>query len=298
MSMHEGQVTLTRSQAIRLVTRTLPQIHEGEIHALVDAGTTSYIYRLGSMFVARFPMIATDPAAARGVLECEHRAMAEFRRASPVPSPEPVLIGEPGESYPSPWSVHTWVDGDVATPTSAASSVDLARDLACLLAALRSADTAGRGFDGVGRGGALTDHDAWVAACLERSEGILPVSELREAWSRLRALPREDRDAMCHRDLIPPNLVVTANRLRGVLDTGTFGPADPALDLVCAWHLFDDGPRGVLREALAVPDLQWTRGAAWAFIQAIGLVWYYAESNPAMSELGRVTLGRVLANDF
>jgi hypothetical protein len=33
------------------------------------------------------------------------------------------------------------------------------------------------------------------------------------------------------------------------------------------------------------------RGAAWAFEQALGAVWYYADSNPVMSEMGRRTLG-------
>ncbi|WFR84638.1 hypothetical protein [Arthrobacter sp. Y-9] len=39
---------------------------------------------------------------------------------------------------------------------------------------------------------------------------------------------------------------------------------------------------------------EWERGAGWAFQQAMGLVWYYRESNPDMSELGRSTLDRLL----
>jgi hypothetical protein len=42
--------------------------------------------------------------------------------------------------------------------------------------------------------------------------------------------------------------------------------------------------------------LEWARGAAWAFEQAMGLVWYYRESNPVMADLGRTTLGRILAD--
>jgi hypothetical protein len=36
-------------------------------------------------------------------------------------------------------------------------------------------------------------------------------------------------------------------------------------------------------------------GKAWVFAHAMGLVWYYAQNNPAMSRTGRRTLGRVLA---
>jgi aminoglycoside phosphotransferase (APT) family kinase protein len=85
---------------------------------------------------------------------------------------------------------------------------------------------------------------------------------------------------MTHGDLMPGNLLVSRGRLAGVLDTGSLAPADPALDLVGAWHL-----------------LEWERGKAWAFEQAMGLVAYYAATNPTMSRIGRRTLDRILADE-
>jgi aminoglycoside phosphotransferase (APT) family kinase protein len=134
-----------------------------------------------------------------------------------------------------------------------------------------------------------------MATCLDRSDGLLNVARLRALWRELRELPRQAPDVMTHGDLIPGNVLVAEGRLAGLLDAGGFGPADPALDLVAAWHLLDDAPRRVLREALACDDLEWERGRAWAFEQAMGLVWYYAESNPAMARTGRRTLERITA---
>jgi hypothetical protein len=57
-----------------------------------------------------------------------------------------------------------------------------------------------------------------------------------------------------------------------------------------------DAIRRALREALRCDDLEWARGAAWAFQQAMGTVWYYADSNPSMSLMGRRTLERILAD--
>jgi phosphotransferase family enzyme len=94
-------------------------------------------------------------------------------------------------------------------------------------------------------------------------------------------------------DLVPGNVLVAGGRLAGVLDVGCFGAADPALDLIGAWTLLAAGPRLLLRDALRCTDLDWERGKAWAFQQAMGLVWYYAETNPVMSRLGRVTLDRI-----
>ena len=100
---------------------------------------------------------------------------------------------------------------------------------------------------------------------------------------------------MTHGDLIPGNLLVAEGRLRGVIDVGGLGPADPALDLVAAWHLLEPGPRRVLRDELGCDDLEWDRGQAWAFEQAMGAAWYYVHTNPAMHRMGMVTLDRILA---
>jgi hypothetical protein len=52
----------------------------------------------------------------------------------------------------------------------------------------------------------------------------------------------------------------------------------------------------VLRERLACDDLEWQRGKAWAFEQAMGAVWYYVDSNPAMSNMGQRTLAHIMAD--
>lgn len=55
--------------------------------------------------------------------------------------------------------------------------------------------------------------------------------------------------------------------------------------------LLDEGPRQFLRD-----NLDRERGRAWAFVQAVGQVWYYVNSNPTMRRAGRRTLDRILAN--
>ena len=175
-----------------------------------------------------------------------------------------------------------------------AARFPFAGDLAEFIADVRAIGTRGRAFSGRGRGGSLRDHDEWMSTCFTRSERLLDVPPLRRLWAGFRELPRESPDVMSHGDLTPGNVLVAGGRLTGVLDTGSFGPADPALDLISAWNLLEAGPREALRDALRCAGLDWERGRAWAFQQAMGLVWYYASSNPVMSRLGRVTLDRIL----
>ncbi|GAA4091925.1 aminoglycoside phosphotransferase family protein [Nonomuraea soli] len=292
--MHADELTVAPETVRALVDGQFPQWRGLPVSRVPGEGTVNAIFRIGDGLAARFPLEPKDPAAARDWLEREARASRELAGATRFPTPEPIAIGEPGEGYPMPWSVQTWLPGVVASAAGAGGSEGLARDLAEFIAGLRALDTRGRTFSGGGRGGRLSDHDEWVETCLRRSEELFDVPRLRRLWSDLRELPREAPDTMNHGDLIPGNVLVDGGRLAGVLDGGGFGPADPALDLVGAWHLLEAGPRGVLRRELGSDDLEWERGRAWAFQQALGAAWYYAESNPAMSAMGRTTIARIL----
>jgi aminoglycoside phosphotransferase (APT) family kinase protein len=292
--MHGDQLDVAVHTVRALVVRQFPQWANEPVRRLESSGTVNAIFRLGDGLAVRFPLRAVDPGVAREQLRAEAEAAAEFAAVSTVPSPVTVAIGAPGEGYPLPWSVQTWIPGDDAVAQDPAGSEAFAHDLVALIERLRGVDPRGRRFSGAGRGGHLRDHDDWVELCLDRSAGLLDVASLRAMWAELRQLPEVDDDRMCHGDLTPPNVLVRDGRLAGVLDTGGFGPADPALDLVSAWHLLDDGPRRVMRDALRCSDVQWRRGMAWALQQALGLVWYYAESNPTMSAWGGRTLDRLV----
>ena len=295
--MHEGELTLEDSAAGRLIARRFPHLGALPLRRVDTAGTVNTIIRVGGEFVARFPLLGASEAELTG----EAAAMDEFASVSPIAAPRSVGIAPPSDDHPSAWSVQTWVEGELAEPERDATSQPLARDLASLITALRAADVRGRVFDGHGRGGDLVDHEEWVAHCLEQSGHLIDVPRASALWAMLRVLPPSGADVMSHRDLTPFNLLVDvqggAARLSGVLDTGGFGPADRALDLVAAWHLLDAPARQVLRDSVGAGEVEWRRGAAWAFQQAMGLVWYYEKSNPPMSALGLSTMRRLLTDE-
>jgi aminoglycoside phosphotransferase (APT) family kinase protein len=293
--MHDDQLTVDEGQVAALIADELPGYAGLPVEHLSGSGTVNAVFRVGGHLTARFPLRPDDPDHVRSSLEREADAADELRLVSPFATPRPVHIGNPGHGYPMPWSAQTWLDGRPATPTSCADSEAFAHDLATLIGALREADTRGRPFDGGGRGGDLTDHDAWMDECLDKSRDLIDTAALRRLWSSYRELPREDPDLMSHTDLIPGNMLVDDDRLVGVLDGGGYRAADPALDLVCAWHVLGRNAREVLRRELPCPDLQWERGKAWAFEQAAGAYWYYQDTNPPMALMGRTTLDRLIA---
>jgi aminoglycoside phosphotransferase (APT) family kinase protein len=264
--MHDDQIRITIDQAIALVNDQLPSLRGLDIVAVDGGGTVNAIFRVGGSVGVRFPLRSADPDEVRSYLEHEALAIAEFARASPFPAPQPLFIGDPGHEFPLPWFAQTWLEGGPATSGCHEES------------------------DG------LAHHDRWMEECIRASERLLDTSAMRRMWTTFRALPREDPDVMCHTDLTPSNILVVGGRLVGVLDTGGFQPADPALDLVGAWHLLDHQRRELLRRELECSDLQWERGRAWAFEQAAGAYWYYQHTNPEMAEMGKTTLERLMAD--
>jgi len=294
--MHADQLGISDEMVRELVARQFPGWSQLPVRRVRASGTVNAIFRVGDDLAARFPLRPADPAATRRLLEQEARASGELARHCPFPAPVPVAIGAPGSGYPLPWSVQTWLPGTVVSGAGASGSTGFAADLARLVSALRSVDTAGRRFAGSGRGGDLRDHDQWVETCLRTSEHLLDVPRLTALWVRFRDLPRAAADVMTHGDLIPPNVLAGDGRLAGVLDCGGFGPADPALDVIAGWHLLGDRPRAVFFAQLRCDELELERSKAWAFEQAIGAVWYYETTNPVMSAMGRRTLQRIVAH--
>ena len=294
MTMHADQLDVPVATVRRLIANQFPQWVALPVRPVASSGTVNALFRIGDHLTGRFPLQPIEVAAAREWLQEEAEAARELAGRTAYATPEPVAIGEPGAGYPLPWAVQTWVPGTPAAEDDPSGSVAFAHDLAALILSVRSIDTRGRTFAGSGRGGDLRDHDAWMRDCFARSEHLVDVSRLRRLWAGLRELPRTSPDVMTHGDLTPGNVLVADGRLAGVIDVGGLGPADPALDLVAAWHLLDSGPRDILRADLGSDDLEWARGRAWALEQAMGVVWYYLDSNPAMHRMGRTTLQRIL----
>jgi aminoglycoside phosphotransferase (APT) family kinase protein len=297
MTMHEGQLSVTAEMVQALVGGQFPEYAGLPIEPVHSEGTVNAIFRIGEQLAARFPLQPNDVDTTRRWLQTEANAARELRTHTRVPVPEPVAIGEPGAGYPSPWSIQTWVPGTTAGETNTSTSDHFAHDLAGFIHQVRSIPVAGRTFTGDGRGGDLRSHDNWLETCFNKSPRLVDVARLRTIWRRLRRLPRNSPDVMTHGDLIPGNVLVSEGRLSGIIDVGGLGPADPALDLVGAWHLLDTDRRQLLRDDLGCDDLEWERGKAWALQQAMGAIWYYIESNPPMSRMGRHTLDRILADD-
>lgn len=307
--MHADQLWITADDVARLLQEQFPQFADLPVRPVSSAGTVNALFRLGEELVARLRLQPSEDAAEQVQQEAE--AARRLLAVSPVPTPVPVAIGQPGAGYPMPWQIYQWLPGSTLDTAQVTDWRGIARDLAQFVQAVRSMPTNGKTFDGEGRGGDLASHDRSVTESLARSGHLIDVDALAGLWQRLRALPRTQPDVWAHNDLMPGNLLAAPRptppgdghtdrapdggwALGGVIDVGTLAVADPAMDLQPAWNCLDSTGRDTFRRQLAVDEVTWERGKAWAFVQALPCLWYYEETNPVMSQTAQHTLQAIL----
>ncbi|WP_328655355.1 aminoglycoside phosphotransferase family protein [Micromonospora sp. NBC_00330] len=293
--MHADQVDVSVDVVSALVAEQFPRWRGLSVRQLPSTGTVNALFRLGPDIVLRFPLLPSTDPELRAELRREQEYAMLLGGNLPVAVPEPLGLGEPGDGYPGPWTAYQFIPGETAQPDRIADLDDFARDLAGVVTALRGIDTDGRVWSGDGRGGRLAAEDDSVRAALAVSGALTDTTALGEVWERCRDARRDDpADVWIHGDLMPGNLLVRDGRLAAVIDLGTVGVGDPAVDLMPAWNLFDAGSRETYRRALGVDDATWERGRGWALEQAINALPYYVETNPVMAGIARRTLRAVL----
>ena len=289
--LHADQVDIDETVARRLVAAQLPRYAKLPLHRVASGGTDNAVFRLGSALALRMPL--TPSASAQ--VEKEARWLPVVARHVSLEVPEVVATGAPGEGYPFPWAVLSWLPGQDALSGRFRSPEDTAVALAGFVAELRSLDAT----DGPvgGRGGPLAARDAEFRSALSQCDGLLDVGRAAAVWAdALAAPPWDGPPVWLHADLIPGNLLVRDGTLVGVLDFGTLTRGDPAYDVTAAWHILDAAGRPAFLSRLDADEA--TRRRARGLVLSGGVIAlpYYLHTNPSMVTTARTGIDAVLSD--
>lgn len=242
--MHANQVDVAVDTVRRLVADQFPRWRSLPVQPVPSDGTVNALFRLGDEVVLRFPLQPGPGTREELVREQDNATLVAAH--VPLEVPTPIALGEPGHGYPGAWAAYRWIPGTRVGGADMSDLEVLARDLAWFVRAFHAIPTEGRGWDGTGRGGPLHRRDDSVRRALEASTHLVDTDRLGELWSHcLDAAPHRGPDVWIHADLMPGNLLVRDGRLSAVIDLGTVGIGDPAVDLMPAWNLL---PAGALPE--------------------------------------------------
>jgi aminoglycoside phosphotransferase (APT) family kinase protein len=247
----------------RLVAAQFPQWAHLPVRAVLPGGNDNRTFRLGDDLAVRLPSAAGYVAA----VAKEQRWLPVIARHVPLPVPEPVGLGRPGEGYPFPWAINRWMHGETAQSAPPHDLNAFAEDVAAFLLALRTAPTDGAPLAGehsFWRGADLAHYDEetrrTIAALGDRIDGARAAA----LWDEALAATWTGLPVWFHGDVASGNLLVQRDRLSAVIDFGTSGVGDPACDGYLAWTFLDAPARQVFRQVLSDDDAMWSRGRGWA----------------------------------
>jgi len=254
--------------ARRLVDSQFPQWAGLPIRPVELSGWDNRTFRLGKELSVRLP----SSASYRLQVEKEQRWLPVLAPVLPLPIPEPVAQGAPGEGYPFAWSVYRWIEGAPAAPGAIADEVAFARSLAAFLDALGRADAR----DGPEPGEHNFLRGAHVSVYGEETERAvaalgaeIPRDDVLRVWEAAVGTRWERAPVWFHGDVAVGNLLLRAGRLAAVIDFGSSGVGDPACDTVIAWTLLAGASRDAFRAAYGGDAALWARGRGWALWKAL-----------------------------
>jgi aminoglycoside phosphotransferase (APT) family kinase protein len=287
--MHENEIHTDATLVRQLLAEQFPQWAGLPIQRITHDGTDHALYRLGDDLVARLPRIEW----AAGQAERDARWLPLLAPHLPVPIPVPLALGAPGCGYPLMWSVVAWLPG--ANPTPGTVDEVFARQLGEFVAALGAAPALDGPVNTAGRGVPLANRDAGVRESIAELGDRVDGARLLAVWERaLAAPPWTGEPRWLHGDLLTGNLLMQDGQLAAVIDFAGLGRADPAVDLMPAWSMFDARTRAVFRAATGYDGDTWERSRGWALSTAVAALPYYWDTNPYLVADSWYKIGQLL----
>ncbi|MEZ5379551.1 MAG: aminoglycoside phosphotransferase family protein [Acidimicrobiales bacterium] len=281
--MHADEIGTDQQLVRRLLQSQMPALAELPITIVEPWGTDNAIFRLGDELVVRLPRIA----AARHQVTLEAEWLHHIGPYLSVAVPEPLAIGQPDATYPFPWAVHRWVEGDGAALDRIGDPVAFARTLSMIVAELAAVPTEGAPI-ARNRARPIQDYDRSARAAIASAAALVDTAAALELWeAALDAPPYGGPVRWVHGDL-EGNCIVADGELCGLIDWGLACVGDPAADVAVVWSpLFTEASREVFLETLGVDDATLARARGAAVQQACAAWPYYLDTYPLIVERSR-----------
>ena len=289
-ALHEGEYEINDGLVAGLIRDQMPQWASLALRRFDSTGTVNIAYRLGADKLVRLPR---HPDFSHGPLT-ESEWLPVLGPELPLAIPEHLALGQPGDDYPSHWSVLSWIEGENATRDTLADLHDTAQGLAAFIAKLRDLPTEGAPQTSY-RGHGLSTVDSVLRQRIGRLPASFDRTAILEAWQWCVSAPGWDGPpTWFHGDLYSDNLLARDGELFAAIDWEGCSAGDPAIDLIAAWWLFDQSSRETFRAAVDPDQPQWMRGMGWALFMGVSAFPYYRETNPGFAELAGRAVDEIL----
>ena len=295
-SVHtDGRAGIDAGLVQRLIATQFPQWRDLPVRPVKLDGWDNRTYRLGDEMTVRLPTaVGYTPA-----IDKEDRWLPILAPSLPVPVPEPLAKGAPGEGYPFSWSIRGWLDGTTASVERINDLSAFATSVAEFILALQRIDATDgpqAGAHSFYRGAPPVHYDDETRRSLTALNGRIDTEKASAVWDAALEAAWHGPPVWFHGDIASGNLLVKDGRLAAVIDFGTSGVGDPACDLVIAWTMFSAESREAFRSAVAQDSDTWARARGWALWKALITLADDIDTNETRAAVNRRVIAEVLAD--
>lgn len=291
--MHEDEIEISPTLVRKLLQAQFAQWADLPLESITPAGTDNAMFKLGDDLAVRLPR--TERAAHN--IESECRWLPQLAPHLPLPIPVPLRQGKPQPEYDLPWAIYRLLPGKNVSVSRINNLHQAATDIGHFVYAMRQINAVGG--PATRRGRPLHNRDTETRSAIAQLEGIIDTNHAIQLWEEALAAPQWTGPAMwMHGDLHPGNLLVENDHISAVIDFGTCGIGDPAVDLMVAWTLLDSESRKVFCAIVQPDNDSWIRGRGWAFTMGVVAYPYYKKSNPTFAAIAKRTMDEALSDSY
>lgn len=248
--------------AENLVASQFPHWRHLTIKPVKFSGWDNRTFHLGDDLTIRLP---SDEEYAPQILK-EFKWLPILGKSLTLQITQPLALGKPDHSYPWPWSINKWIEGESASLERIQDLVQFAKDLGRFLLEFHTIDSTGgptAGAHNFYRGGALSNYDLEMRDAIPLIKNEHEKNIAQQLWNEALSSSWEGRPVWVHGDIATGNLLVKNGTLCAVIDFGQLAIGDPACDLAIAWTLFTNESRQAFHEAIPLDKHTWIRALGW-----------------------------------
>ncbi|MGL5741960.1 MAG: aminoglycoside phosphotransferase family protein [Legionella sp.] len=186
-----------------------------------------------------------------------------------VSIPVPIKMGAVSRSYPYPFSIYKWLEGESINLLVLDNDClqKLAYDLARFLKELQSINTVEGPVPGQHnwwRGDHVSVYDKGTREQISELSTVIDGNEAIKLWERACKTKWSKSHVWIHGDFAIGNMLIKEGKLSAIIDFGWMALGDPACVLVIAWTFLNGKARDIFFQEMDLDEDTWLRAKAWA----------------------------------
>lgn len=252
----------------KLIKSQFPQWSNLEIKPVLQMGHDNRTFHLGDTMSVRLP---SDECYAFQS-EKEQFWLPRFLAHLPLEIPHIIKSGNISDTFPYPWSVCSWIEGETVNRSTVSDMVQLAKDLANFLVTFESLDCRNgpvAGKHNFFRGGDLSVYDKETKDVLSNLPEDFDEQIIKEIWKIALESKWSKEPVWVHGDITPTNMLVKNGKLTAIIDFGILGIGDPACDLAMYWTYFEGDSKSIFKQAMNLDEDTWNRARGWVLWKSL-----------------------------